>query len=60
MADDTESEAEVDDEDAETGSWTTERSTAPQSDYTAGNVVTGVVVAAIGVLVTFGVPLLLG
>jgi len=36
-----------------------ERSTAPQSDYTMGDVGTGVVVALVGVVVTFGLPLLL-
>jgi len=35
------------------------RSTAPQSEYTARDVAFGAVVGAIGLLVTFGVPLLL-
>ncbi|PSQ13781.1 hypothetical protein BRD02_12230 [Halobacteriales archaeon QS_8_69_73] len=35
------------------------RTTAPQSDYTAGRVALGTVVAAAGLAVTFGVPLLL-
>ena len=35
------------------------RTTAPQSDYTAGRVALGTVVAAVGLAVTFGVPLLL-
>ena len=35
------------------------RTTAPQSDYTAGRVALGAVVAAAGLAVTFGVPLLL-
>ena len=35
------------------------RTTAPQSDYTAGRVALGAVVAATGLAVTFGVPLLL-
>ena len=35
------------------------RTTAPQSDYTAGRVALGIVVAAAGLAVTFGVPLLL-
>ena len=35
------------------------RSTAPQSDYTARDVAFGAVVGAVGLLVTFGVPLLL-
>ncbi|WP_254840282.1 DUF7550 family protein [Natronomonas marina] len=36
-----------------------ERTTAPQSDYTARDVAFGAVVAAVGLAVTFGVPLLL-
>ena len=35
------------------------RSTAPQSDYTARDVAFGAFVGAVGLLVTFGVPLLL-
>jgi hypothetical protein len=35
------------------------RSTAPQSDYTNGQVALGFVVLLVGVAVTFGVPLLL-
>jgi hypothetical protein len=35
------------------------RSTAPQSEYTARDVVFGAVVGAVGLLVTFGLPLLL-
>ncbi len=35
------------------------RTTAPQSEYTARDVAFGAVVAAVGLLVTFGVPLLL-
>ena len=35
------------------------RTTAPQSDYTGRQVAFGAVVAAAGVAVTFGVPLLL-
>ena len=34
------------------------RSTAPQSEYTARDVAFGAVVGAVGLLVTFGVPLL--
>lgn len=37
--------------------WITERSTAPQSEYTGRDVLVGVIVALVGVLVTFGVPL---
>jgi len=36
---------------------TSERSTAPQSDYTGREVAVGAVVALVGVAVTFGVPL---
>ena len=36
------------------------RSTAPQSDYTMGQVGLGLVILAIGVAVTFGLPLVLG
>ena len=36
------------------------RSTAPQSDYTMGQVGFGVVVLVVGLAVTFGLPLLLG
>ena len=35
------------------------RSTAPQSDFTMGQVLTGVVVLAIGLAVVFGIPLAL-
>ena len=35
------------------------RTTAPQSDYTVSRVALGAVVAAAGLAVTFGVPLLL-
>jgi len=34
------------------------RSTAPQSEYTVRDVAFGAVVGAVGLLVTFGVPLL--
>lgn len=35
------------------------RSTAPQSDYTFGQVTTGFVVLAVGLAITFGLPLVL-
>ena len=35
------------------------RTTAPQSEYTMGDVALGAVVAAVGLAVTLGVPLLL-
>ena len=38
---------------------TGERTTAPQSEYTMGDVALGAVVAAVGLAVTLGVPLLL-
>ena len=41
-----------------TGIWA--RTTAPQSEFTTGQVGTGFVVLAIGLLVAFGLPLLLG
>lgn len=36
--------------------WITERSTAPQSEYTGRDVLLGGIIALIGVLVTFGIP----
>lgn len=39
--------------------YATERTTAPQSDYTGRDVVVGAVIAAVGMVVVFGVPLLL-
>lgn len=36
------------------------RSTAPQSEYTAGQVVFGQVVALVGFAIVFGLPLVLG
>lgn len=39
--------------------YATERTTAPQSDYTARDVAVGALVAAVGMVVVFGVPLLL-
>lgn len=48
------------DEDAEHESeYATERTTAPQSDYTTRDVAVGFVVAAVGLVVTMGVPLAL-
>jgi hypothetical protein len=35
------------------------RTTAPQSEYTTRDVAFGVVIAAVGLLLTFGIPLLL-
>ena len=49
MSDDTDADAD----DAEP----TERSTAPQSEYTTGQVAFGFVVALVGVAITFGIPL---
>lgn len=46
-----------DDESEATGIWA--RTTAPQSAFTTGQVGTGFLVLAIGLLVAFGLPLLL-
>ena len=40
------------------GIWA--RETAPQSDFTSREVGTGLLVLVVGLLVTFGLPLLLG
>lgn len=45
-------------ESEDAGIWA--RSTAPQSEFTMGQVGTGLVVLAIGLLVAFGLPVLLG
>lgn len=39
------------------GGYVTERTTAPQSPYSAKDVAAGVVVLAVGLVVTFAVPL---
>jgi len=36
--------------------WITERSTAPQSEYTGRDVLIGALIALIGAFVTFGIP----
>lgn len=36
---------------------TSERTTAPQSEYTGRDVAVGVLIALVGLLVTFGIPL---
>ena len=46
-------------EDADSRKEWEERRTAPQSPYTTRDVAVGAVVALVGLLVTFGVPLLL-
>jgi len=48
-----------DDRDDHESEHATERTTAPQSPYTNRAVAVGAAVAAVGVLVTFGIPLLL-
>ncbi|MDZ7746084.1 MAG: hypothetical protein U5K28_06055 [Halobacteriales archaeon] len=48
-----------DDHDSHESEYATERTTAPQSDYTNREVAAGAIVAAVGILITFGVPLLL-
>lgn len=53
MTDDAEPDAEEDE-----GIWA--RSTAPQTPYTMGQVGTGIVIFAVGLIVTVGLPLLLG
>lgn len=40
------------------GGYATERTTAPQSPYSTKDVVVGFVILAVGLLVTFAVPLL--
>lgn len=45
-------------EDTAAGIWA--RSTAPQSSYTMGQVGTGLVIFVIGLVITFGIPLVLG
>ena len=52
-----EDEEEAGTESGEDPIW--ERETAPQSPYTSRDVAVGVVVAVIGVAVTFGLPLVL-
>lgn len=48
-----------DDHEHHTHDLATERTTAPQSAYTARDVAFGAAVAAVGLLVTFAIPLLL-
>jgi hypothetical protein len=48
-----------DHDDSHDSEYATERTTAPQSDYTNREVAVGAVVAAVGIGITFGVPLLL-
>lgn len=57
-------DATEEDEGAEEGEefepeYATERQTAPQGPYTSRDVAVGFVVAAVGLAVTFGIPLLL-
>lgn len=42
------------------GEYATERSTAPQSPYSTRDVAIGFVVLAVGLLITFAIPLVLG
>ena len=59
MADhDHEDEGEGDHDDEPQEEWA-ERRTAPQSPYTGRDVAVGAVIAVVGLLITFGVPLLL-
>ena len=59
MADHEDAEHQGDDHDDEPQREWDSRATAPQSPYTGRDVAVGAVVALVGVLVTFGVPLLL-
>lgn len=36
---------------------TSDRTTAPQSEYTGAQIATGFVIAAVGIAITFGIPL---
>lgn len=49
--------ADRDDREGDAEGSPTMRTTAPQSEYTATQVATGSVIALVGLLVTFGVPL---
>lgn len=60
MTDQEDSDEHGEQDDEVEGAPVTERTTAPQSAYTMGDVAFGAVVALVGLLVTFGVPLLLG
>lgn len=48
---------ETDGDDRAADEPTTERSTAPQSPYTAKQIGIGALIAAVGIAVTFGIPL---
>jgi hypothetical protein len=57
MAADTDAEDEAEEFESE---YATERQTAPQGPYTTRDVAVGFIIAAVGLVVTFGIPLLLG
>lgn len=46
-----------DDHDHHPHGSSSERSTAPQSEYTGTQVAVGIVIALVGIAITFGVPL---
>jgi hypothetical protein len=50
-------ESDHEESDATDAESATERSTAPQSEYTGNDVVLGATIALVGVLVTVGIPL---
>lgn len=63
MAESDESNQSVDapdERDGRAGEYATERSTAPQSPYSTRDVAIGFVVLAVGLLITFAIPLVLG
>lgn len=57
MSDETTDDQTRDDRNQNSHGSSTDRTTAPQSGYTGRHVVIGILVAAIGIAVTFGVPL---
>jgi hypothetical protein len=58
MTDDSETDAE-DDTGADVGhDLAADRTTAPMSEFSAGEALTGAVVALVGIAIAFGVPLL--
>jgi len=59
MTDDEDHGEEEHADDGEERPYETERTTAPQSDYTGSDVALGALVALFGMIVVFAVPLLL-
>ncbi|OLZ41114.1 hypothetical protein A6E15_08990 [Natrinema saccharevitans] len=58
MTDDSDTTAEDDAEADVDRDPTADRTTAPMSDFSAGEALTGALVALIGVAIAFGIPLL--